>query len=160
MKNLQTLLQVGDQYNDFTIIDLQPLIIDRRQQIKVKCNCGKSQYIRPDRLISGQTKSCWECANLKKKGKITVFVGDLCSKIYLDIKNNAKIRNLEFLVSMEFLWELYLKQGAKCALSGLDIKLKLIDWKGKGTRKDITASLDRIDSTKAYTEDNVQWVHK
>ena len=25
---------------------------------------------------------------------------------------------------------------------------------------DITASLDRIDSLKGYTEDNVQWVHK
>ena len=27
-------------------------------------------------------------------------------------------------------------------------------------RKDITASLDRIDSSKGYTIDNLQWIHK
>ena len=40
-----------------------------------------------------------------------------------------------------------------CALSG--VKLIMPTSKNKAT-----ASLDRIDSTKDYTLDNVQWVHK
>jgi hypothetical protein len=50
------------------------------------------------------------------------------------------------------LWDLYLKQERICALTGLPIKL--------GTVNEISASLDRIDSTRGYTLDNVQWVHK
>ena len=53
------------------------------------------------------------------------------------------------------MWDLFIKQNKKCALSGLDIEFsrKLKD----GTT---TASLDRIDSSKGYIQNNVQWVHK
>lgn len=76
------------------------------------------------------------------------------SQTYLSsIKEGAIIRNLDFQVTPEFLWNLFIKQHKKCALTGLDIKL--------GSRvKQQNASLDRIDSKKGYTEDNVQWVHK
>lgn len=76
------------------------------------------------------------------------------SKTYLSsIENGAISRNLDFKVTPEFLWNLFLQQNKKCALTGLEIKL--------GSRiKQQTASLDRIDSNKGYTEDNVQWVHK
>jgi hypothetical protein len=47
---------------------------------------------------------------------------------------------------------LFIRQNKKCALSGIDIS---IEFDGSGT-----ASLDRIDSLKHYTIDNVQWVHK
>lgn len=39
------------------------------------------------------------------------------------------------------------------ALSGLKIELSI-------NRKNQTASLDRIDSSKGYIEGNVQWLHK
>ena len=42
----------------------------------------------------------------------------------------------------------------KCAISGLDIYLP------KSDNKKWTATLDRIDSTKGYIENNVQWLHK
>lgn len=75
------------------------------------------------------------------------------------IKKSAKERSIEFNITIEFIWDLLIKQNKKCALSGVDIDMypynyKMIDKKG------ITASLDRIDSSKGYFEDNVQWVHK
>lgn len=75
------------------------------------------------------------------------------------IKGNAKRTNKIFNLSPKFLWELYLKQNKKCALSGLEIGFPPINV--KIDRKIFnTASLDRIDSSEGYVEGNVQWVHK
>jgi hypothetical protein len=57
-------------------------------------------------------------------------------------------------VEDDYIWELFLKQDRKCALSGLPIEF------GTKGRELGTASLDRIDSTKGYTPENVQWLHK
>lgn len=64
-------------------------------------------------------------------------------------KHSARRRKLEFNLSKEFMTNLLAKQNNKCIFSGLEISLS-----------NATASLDRIDSSKGYTEDNVQWVHK
>ena len=74
--------------------------------------------------------------------------------------SNAQRRALkmgwEFDLDMKFLWELYLKQNKRCALSGENINFSV----RTKNRKYGTISLDRIDSKKGYTKDNVQWVHK
>ena len=60
----------------------------------------------------------------------------------------------------EFLYGLlYTQQSNKCALSGLPISISNT-VKGDMNRGETTASLDRINSTKGYSRDNVQWVHK
>jgi hypothetical protein len=56
-------------------------------------------------------------------------------------------------ITIEDAWNLFLKQNRKCALSGLDIQINK-------TAIYNTASLDRIDSSKGYEPNNVQWVHK
>ena len=43
----------------------------------------------------------------------------------------------------------------KCSYTGLPLK-----FNSKTTMSDGTASIDRIDSSKDYTIDNIQWVHK
>lgn len=69
------------------------------------------------------------------------------------IKCGARTRDLTFNLTPKEAWELFLKQEGKCALSGVAI---IIDERN-GL---ITASLDRIDSGKGYSIENVQWVHK
>jgi len=66
--------------------------------------------------------------------------------------SNAKKRNTLVSISIEDGWELFLKQNRKCSLSG-----HLIEFL---SRKQTTASLDRIDSSKGYIKGNVQWLHK
>jgi hypothetical protein len=46
-------------------------------------------------------------------------------------------------------------KSKKCSLSGVDLTFGV-----KNNSKTWNASLDRIDSNKNYTEDNVQWVLK
>lgn len=78
------------------------------------------------------------------------------------IKSGALKRNIDFNVSMEQAWDLYIKQDRKCALSGLELIFEpnCVHNKKIDNRRKRTASLDRKDSTKSYTLDNVQWVHK
>jgi hypothetical protein len=64
---------------------------------------------------------------------------------------SAVTRGIEWDLTIEFLWNLYQMQEGLCALSG-----EPIEW-GIKTH---TVSIDRIDSDRGYTEDNVQLVHK
>lgn len=69
------------------------------------------------------------------------------------IKLDADKRGLLFDITIEQIWNLYLEQDKKCALSGTEIIFSSI-------KSVCTASLDRINSNIGYIIDNVQWVHK
>lgn len=85
-------------------------------------------------------------------------VGDISGKYFCYLKSNARRGNgriLEFSITKEFLWKLYLEQDKKCAYTKISIIIS-----PNRDLKLTTASLDRIDSSKGYIEGNVQWVHK
>lgn len=125
-------------------------------------NCGnKNVDVRPQALLRGQTTSCgcrrdqYEKTTGKNSKQYTGYE-ELNGKYWGVIRNRAERRGYELNIDIKFAWELYIKQNRKCALSGLPIKFAISNRKSSET----TASLDRIDSLKKYTEDNVQWVHK
>lgn len=92
---------------------------------------------------------------------VSTGVGKVSGTLMTYMKRKAKDRNLEFLVTAEELWNLFKSQKERCALSGVKITLSTtIDKNHNINRKEHTASLDRIDNSKGYTIDNVQWVHK
>ena len=81
--------------------------------------------------------------------------GNMSGSAYRLLSKNAKTRKMIFDISLEYCWDLFVKQNGKCAITGL--KLLMSTYKSKIEN---TASLDRIDSKRGYTQDNVQWVHK
>lgn len=114
------------------------------------------------------SKSCG-CERVCKGKRNTNWagVGDLSATFFAEIKKHASRRKIEFNVTIEYLWNLYLKQDKKCALSGLDISFgeSILKKEAKKSRYRInrilcTVSLDRIDSNIGYIEGNVQWVTK
>lgn len=115
-----------------------------------KCECGNKILARHDGLTNGSTQSCGKCR----------FVKDITGKFFYNIKKGAIIRGFQFSITAKYAWELFLRQDKKCALTGLTLVMdKDYNTRKRGCRIQ-TASLDRIDSTKGYTIENVRWVHK
>ena len=127
-----------------------------------ECDCGNNITVRSAYLLSGRVGSCG-CQNNRLRGpdnpRWSGYKG-IGGSYWHKTKQNAKCRGLELSITIEFVWELFEKQGRKCALSGLPLEIPVSD---KSRREDITrfnASLDRKDSSKGYTPENVQWIHK
>ena len=70
---------------------------------------------------------------------------------------NARKQNLIFDLKIEDLWILFENQKGLCAISKLPIFFAKRDAKEPYIR---SASIDRIDSSKGYTLENVQWTHR
>jgi hypothetical protein len=117
---------------------------------KCQCECGNIYVAKTTILNSGKVKSC-KCNMYKKGSGVYNYSGyeDITGKKWNSIKQSASTRDLEFSISKEFIWELFLKQNRKCFFTGIEISYK-----------EGTASIDRILNSKGYTEDNVALVHK
>ena len=117
-----------------------------------QCKCGEEKTILGTHLIAGKTKSC---GCIRREGKPRYWKGykavplSYYNSILRGASGGKGRQPIDFDLSIEFIGDLLEKQNNLCALSKLPISY---------ITKSI--SLDRIDSSKGYTKDNVQWVHK
>lgn len=111
----------------------------------ISCGCARNNVNKLSTHPHHQTKE--QSPYWKGYGEISGYK-------FCKIKDTALKRNIDFNISIEEIWELFLNQNRTCALSGAKLEF--------GTRGNElgTASLDRIDSNKGYIAGNVQWVHK
>ena len=112
-----------------------------------KCDCGNEIQLNCQKLYTGWV-SCG-CAQRK------MGCNEIRGKQFSTIRRGAKKRNLEFNITIEYIWNLFIKQDRKCMYSGVELQ-----FNNYILGKETTASLDRIDSNLGYTEGNVQWIHK
>jgi len=151
---------VGLRFGDLEVLKMYHSG-EKRTPWKAVCkchSCGKEDFmILPRYLRSRKNKTCgcksWE---RKKKGANSYYTGykEITGTLWHRIKKKAKLAKLPFDITLPYVWNLYIKQEKKCALSGLEIAF------GESNYDEITASLDRIDSSLGYVMGNVQWVHK
>jgi hypothetical protein len=147
---------VGKKFGKLTVIKYIS-----NEHWELKCDCGNQHVARIYPVIKGHTKSCG--CNSHSRGKnASNYKGynNISGHFWSKIKCGAKRRQLEFNISKEYAWNILLQQNFRCTLSG--IKLKLTDSAAelKADKESITASIDRIDSSKGYVEGNIQWIHK
>ena len=119
---------------------------------RVRCDCGKESWREAKSILDGKTNACKACCRNSKgyNSRILSFVRKF--------KRSADQRGIAFSdeITPDFIERMYKNQDGCCALSGVEISF-LDKWKdGKGC----SCSLDRIDSSKAYTPDNIHLVHK
>lgn len=119
---------------------------------KFLCHCGNEFITTPDKIKRKHTKSCG-CLIRNNHSKNWKGYENIHGKYYTLLKRGAKIRNLEFDITIEDIWNQYIKQDKKCMLSGLEI-----EWYDKNNLG--TASVDRINSSEGYLINNIQIIHK
>lgn len=121
---------------------------------KCVCKCGRTIIASTNKLTSGNTKSCGCYRASIPRMKWWKGYGELSGRLWNQTIRQGKKRGFEISISIEDVWELFLKQDRKCALTNMPIAFP------PTARDKGTASLDRIDSKKGYVVGNVQWVHK
>ena len=124
-------MKIGDKFTRLEVIDILP--VDKYLKSRgrpILCKC--------------------KCGNLK-----STYASYLTGSFFCDIQTSAKSRNLEFNITIKDINRLLIQQNFKCAVSGLPIKIAR-----RRAKKETTASLDRIDSSKGYIISNIQFVHK
>lgn len=119
-----------------------------RTKMRFKCYCGADFICWAEHIMSGHVKSCG-CYRRRH------YAGDISANRWTRVANDAKKRGIIFDITINDAWNLFLRQNKRCALTG-----RLLNFKEKRSIEPQTASLDRIDSKKGYTIDNIQWVHR
>lgn len=120
---------------------------------KCQCDCGKICYIVGASIVKELSRSC----GCLKREKLRVnHYEEISAQWWRRIRQHAIKRDMIFEIEMEYVWNLYEKQGKRCALTGLEIF-----FSPDGNKPHLqTVSIDRINSKIGYTKDNIQLVHK
>lgn len=145
-------IKIGDKYKFWVVVDGPTIGKHNIVMWKVRCTkCNEYTRLMQGSELVNETKcfSCVKCSAKTRGLKLSSLngrVGELTRTKYGRLEKNAEVRNIDFNVSIDYLWNLFLSQNGKCALTG-DILNDVC-----------SASLDRIDSSAGYVIGNVQWV--
>lgn len=149
----------GQQFGRWTVIRRTESTRSGHTRFECLCECGVRKNVLSTHLLQGVSKHCG-CIVLKGpthpqwKG-----CGEISGDFWDSIKRGAEGRKgRRFPVAMELTieeaWDLYLRQDRRCALTDTPLSM------GRRHNDKRTASLDRIDNSRGYSIDNVQWLHK
>jgi hypothetical protein len=156
---------VGKKYGLLTVIEDRPATNAGHITWLCKCDCGNEVIRTGTSITRSKYSSCGCWSRFGKDNPNWNGVGDISAAWFANVIGRAAsgrksrsgiVKKID--IDIQFVWDLFLKQERKCALSGIELTFPI-----KGTNEEYkraTASLDRIDSRKGYLKDNVQWVHK
>lgn len=154
--NFLSVCSAVTQKNFNTINKLKLLSID--STFNYNCPINKTNSLITNLIDDMQNKQITKLDNSMQKWSCS-FNGYI-KKLYLNIKHNLKKRakNLSFKITEDDIKDLYIKQEGQCSISG--IKMTYIGYQGADHTKinNWNISVDRINSSKGYTKDNIQLI--
>lgn len=115
----------------------------------------KIQKILKSNGVKFRTKKCYLSG--EDNPKYTGYK-EMQGAFLASIKTGARKRKIEYSVSNEYIWELFLSQNRKCKYTGIPLFFSRNNLEHRMGHAN--ASLDRIDPSLPYVEGNVQWIHK
>lgn len=124
-----------------------------RQRLKYLCLCilcEEEKLVDCYQLENGVTKRCFKCSMKntdKNKNPNWRGFGEISSSYFTHIKTGARLRNIDFNISIQDCDDKWKEQKGICALTGTTMTIE-------------NGSIDRIDSKKSYCKENIQWILK
>lgn len=117
-------------------------------------DCGAIQeYGRKDHY-NNAVRGNWKCNSCANRDNNFAGKYERIPITWFETKRRGGLsRGYNWDLTIEFIWDLYVKQNGKCALSGFEI-----GWPDKGLTS--TVSIDRMDNSEGYLTTNVHLVHK
>lgn len=118
-------------------------------------SCGGIQNYTTKTELNRATRNntlCRSCHNKQGKGAKGSY-REIPIAWFEDKRRKAQNRGKEFTIEIKYIWDLYVRQGKVCALSGLPLDFN------KDTSVSMV-SIDRINNDKGYIKRNIQLLHK
>lgn len=156
----------GQKFGKLTA--LSESIKKKHTYVLCECECGNTHVAEKYHLMKGHITKCVACGHSERPRRQThpkyTGHGEISGDFWLyhvvrsaaGVKTSSKIKKpKELTITIEYAWDLFLKQERKCALTGMELFFPQTQ-----SDKLWTASIDRIDSSKGYIPGNIQWVHK
>lgn len=159
----------GQRFGKLTVLD-RAENRGRRTYWRCSCDCGKI-IERESSTITQNKSSRKSCGCLRREiaqenGIANLKFGEESSqwkglsgipKNYINgLEFGARARGFEFSITLEDIVDCYEKQSKRCYYTAQEVSFE----KSRFKKIDPTASVDRIDSSKGYTKDNIRIVHK
>lgn len=150
---------VGKQYGSFTVVKLEGRNKHGSRTWLCRCRCGVERRFLTSNLFGNGKRKATQCElccikEMELENRITDKVPNRFWRKFLSVAaNRSKIVSF----TQKQAYNLYKKQNGKCALTGLDLYFTKLTTR---FNRYTNASIDRIDSSKPYDLDNIQWVHK
>jgi len=148
MKNRHPRIEnkVGMKFGKWTVIEKLPVKRGKYYiyEYKCRCDCGKEQNIRNDRLCDGRGVCGCECGKLNAENETSAM-----KELYRKYKSNASSRGLIFSLSKKDFYSITTMDCAYCGESPKQIfKCR---W---ATEAYFYNGIDRVDNSKGYIVEN------
>lgn len=154
IENLEDI--IGRKFGRLTVISYIGYIPKNRHMYLCKCDCGNCKEITRNSLIKGSTKSCGclhdEQLSILNQGR-TNFEKTHINNIRKHYKSSAKTRGIKFDLEYDDIKKIVVKRCYYCGLEYSNISKGRSDGNKCGVF--YYNGIDRIDSNKGYTKDNI-----
>lgn len=118
--------------------------------------CGEEQsYLRRNYAVESLSlnKECKKCSNKRVENCHRGWHRGVRVSWFNKFKSNSELRGIQWDLSLDDVADLMEAQEFKCALTGWSI-----EFPESGHPQKAPASIDRVDSKKPYSRDNIQLV--
>lgn len=123
-----------------------------------RCDCGKEKTFITSYLSGNGKVSAGACKNCRLKlSEIENRIFYIPNRFWYKFTNTSMRRNISVEITKDEANDVYLKQNKKCAYTNMDLYFTKFTT---NFNRYTNASIDRIDSSKPYCLDNIQWVYK
>lgn len=153
MRKIDSNYLFGMRFGKWTVLNKEKRT-KKYAYVLCRCSCGAEKFLIRESLVAGLSTGCRKCSGMVASAN-PAWKGtkDIPANFFYIMRKSASARNIPFKITIDDVQDLWDRSGGTCSLSGLPIKLgsKKLGW---------SASVDRIDQSKPYVQDNIQFVHK